>query len=155
CPGASNCGISRTLFVASGCFKKRNESAVEKQPESIVMKQSVDLRRQLIPAGLLCQKCGAAEFKTSWQQFAGGKKHLRADCARCGAFVRYLKQPGAPEPEYQPAPEGTHRSNNAAPPDSWLWIGMIRLNDGLWRAVATAPTLAKCWDVLLHYPGQG
>ena len=50
---------------------------------------AVDLPRCRAPDGLLCLHCGAAAFRTSWQSFANGTRHVRADCARCGAFVRW------------------------------------------------------------------
>jgi hypothetical protein len=107
------------------------------------------------PEGLRCPKCGGTAFKTFWQTFADGSKHVRADCAACGAFVRYLKQPGSPDFKHEPRKPGAHIDELAAPPDSWCWIGMIRQADELWRAVAMAPTLGRCWDCLLTYPGEG
>jgi hypothetical protein len=43
-------------------------------------------------AGLVCRGCGRATFKTRWQTFANGTKHIKQDCATCGAFQRYLPQ---------------------------------------------------------------
>ena len=40
------------------------------------------------------------------------------------------------------------------PPPTW-WLGYIRLADGYWRPVASAPTLPGCWAALLHFPGGG
>jgi hypothetical protein len=108
-------------------------------------------------AGLLCPHCGAAEFTTRWRTFADGTRHVQADCARCKRFVRWMKQRGAPEPRVQFAPADTPR-NRLAPPtpeDVWEWLGLIRLADQTWRAVAKAPTLERCWDTLLHFPGEG
>jgi hypothetical protein len=107
--------------------------------------------------GLCCRRCGASAFTTCWQTFANGTKHVRMDCGRCGAYVRYLKQQGAPEPKVQFAPADTPR-NRLAPPtpaDAWEWVGMIRLEDQVWRAVAKAPTLERCWDSLLTFGGEG
>src|SRR5262249_21301356 len=44
-------------------------------------------------AGLACRSCGAAGMRTRWQTFADNTRHIRAECARCGAFPRFLKQP--------------------------------------------------------------
>jgi hypothetical protein len=43
-------------------------------------------------AGVACRHCGAAEFTTAWQTFSDGTKHIRMDCARCGAFARWVSQ---------------------------------------------------------------
>ncbi len=107
------------------------------------------------PDGLLCPKCGAAEFVTRWQRFKDGSSHVRADCARCGKFVRYLEKPGAPEPQYTPRRPEAHEQAAAPPPASWWWIGMVRPSDGVWRAVALAPTVGRCWDTLLHCHLEG
>jgi hypothetical protein len=121
---------------------------------------AVDLPRCPVPDGLLCPKCGAAEFRTAWATFKDGSRHVRADCAKCGAFVRFLKQsPDAPDFRYEAttvtASMPADHPARKAPPDGWTWIGLVRLDDGHWRAVATSTTLARCWDALLHYPGVG
>src|SRR6185312_6957850 len=105
--------------------------------------------------GLVCRRCGGARFRTSWQTFSDGTRHVRADCAACGAFVRYLKQPGAPEPRHEPQRADASRPSLAPLPVSWRWIGWIRQADRVWRPVAEAATLEGCWDTLLHYPGEG
>lgn len=109
------------------------------------------------PDGLACRQCQGTKFKTSWQTFADGTKHVRMDCGDCGAFVRYLKQPGAPGPKYEPRPPDAHAKALApAPaPDSWAWLGLIRQADQWWRPVAYAATLGGVWDALLTFPGQG
>jgi hypothetical protein len=119
-----------------------------------------NLDRMPTPNGLLCRKCGAAEFRTHWQTHSNGSQHVRADCARCGHFVRWLKQsPSQPDYRYEPSPVTTtmpaHHPARKAPPDVWTWIGLVRLDDGLWRPVATSRTQEGCWDTLLHYPGEG
>jgi hypothetical protein len=45
--------------------------------------------------GLACAGCGATEIRTWWQTFANGTKHVRAECARCGRFLRYLRTDNA------------------------------------------------------------
>src|SRR6266542_5977771 len=110
---------------------------------------------QTLPDGIVCRKCGAAEFRTYWQTFANGNRHVRADCARCGAFVRYLKQEGAPEPKFEPKRPDASAAATAAPADDAEWVGWIRPADGRWRPVALAATLGKCWDVLLTCPLDG
>jgi hypothetical protein len=108
--------------------------------------------------GLVCPGCGAAEFKTRCQEFRDGTRHVRADCARCGKFVRYLKQPGGPDfklERYRPDPDQPDHPAHEPPPESWRWVGFIRQADRVWRPVAEAPTLGRCWDALLHYPGDG
>jgi hypothetical protein len=108
-----------------------------------------------LPEGLVCPKCGGSTFKTFWQTFKDGSKHVRCECATCKAFVRYLPNPGGPECHYEPRKAGAHEDELAAPPESWHWVGMVRQADEVWRAVAMAPTLGRCWDCLLTYPGEG
>jgi hypothetical protein len=91
-----------------------------------------------------------------WQTFANGTRHVRADCASCKGFVRYLKQTAtAPDYLHRPLPPDAHLEARKAPPAGWDWLGWIRQHDGVWRPVALARTLACCWDALLHYPGKG
>ena len=109
-------------------------------------------------AGVACRHCGAAEFVTAWQTFSDGTRHIRMTCARCQAFVRWVKQDGSePMPRYEPAPAGNSTPSLAAPlpMDGWHWIGFIRQSDRVWRSVAYAPTLDACWECLLTYPGRG
>jgi hypothetical protein len=114
-----------------------------------------NLDRYPTPEGLLCPKCGKSAFRTFWQTFADGNKHVRCNCAKCGAFVRYLPKPGGPECRYEPRKPNAHAAEMAPPPEGWVWIGMIRQSDKQWHAVAMAPTLDRTWDALLHYPGTG
>jgi hypothetical protein len=110
----------------------------------------------LADLGLCCRGCGASAFRTLWQTFTDGARHVRMECSRCGTFARYLKQDGAPEPRVELAPPDTPRNRRGAPvpEDKWEWIGLVRQEDQVWRAVAKALTLERCWDVLLHYPGE-
>jgi hypothetical protein len=108
-----------------------------------------------LPEGLRCPKCGESRFKTVWQTFANGTRHVRADCAKCKTFVRYLKQDGAPEPEYRPRQPGASAYAYKAPPSDFWWIGYIRPDDGLWYAIALARTPGQCWDVLRYCPMDG
>jgi hypothetical protein len=113
---------------------------------------------QAVLAGVACPQCGAAEFRTYWQTFADGSRHVRVDCARCKKFVRYAKQTAdAPEHKHEPVAADVPAWRKAAPvpQDKWDWLGLIRQDDNAWRPVALAPTLARAWDALLHYPGQG
>jgi hypothetical protein len=41
-------------------------------------------------AGVRCSRCGCARLATSWQKFTSNIVHVRAVCAGCGAFVRFL-----------------------------------------------------------------
>lgn len=36
--------------------------------------------------------CGEVTPVFRWQTFVTGKTHLRADCPRCGKFIRYVEQ---------------------------------------------------------------
>jgi hypothetical protein len=101
-----------------------------------------------MPTGVVCRECGSSEFKTYWQTFTNGTRDVRAECAKCGAFAHYLPQALAHKhkqadatPKHMPAPK-----------DSDVWLGLVRLADGVWRAVAKATTLAKLWDVILSHP---
>jgi hypothetical protein len=106
--------------------------------------------------GLACRRCGATAFRTAWQTFANGTRHVRADCAGCGTFARYLKQAGSPDFKSEMAPAGTPANLRRPPtPESdWEWLGLVRLADQQWRPVALAPSLARCWEALLTYPGE-
>jgi hypothetical protein len=90
-----------------------------------------------------------------WHTAKNGTRHARADCAECGMFSRYLDQPDAPAVKHEPCDPGASSASTAAPPATWRWIGWIRQSDMVWRPVAEAPTLGRCWDALLHYPGDG
>jgi hypothetical protein len=110
-------------------------------------------------AGLACRGCGAAEVKTRWQEFKDGSRHIRAECARCGGFLRYLTQPlQVPVEEVlavlTPADDMANRIPMAPPPEGWQWVGHVRLADGVWRPVALASSLTACWDSLLRFPGR-
>ena len=39
-----------------------------------------------------CLRCGASRFRFGWQAFLNGVKHIRVECADCGAFVCYAPQ---------------------------------------------------------------
>jgi hypothetical protein len=103
--------------------------------------------------GITCPACGGAEVKTAWQTFADGSRHVRATCAGCGKFLRYLPH-GYKVERADPQRMKTHPACRP-PPESWHWLGYVRPGDGKWRPVALAPTLEKAWDVLLHCPLQG
>jgi hypothetical protein len=124
----------------------------------VALGTEIDLPCPAPPPDLnLACRCGATTFRTSWQTFRNGTKHVRMDCAACGRFIRYLKQPGGPEPrlELPPSDLPDHRRWSPTPEESWEWIGLHRGVDGLWRPVALAPTLERCWDCLLSFPSEG
>jgi hypothetical protein len=109
-------------------------------------------------AGVACRRCGGVEFTTAWQLFSDGTKHLRMACARCRAFLRWVKQDGSePIPRYARAPVGSSQPQLAAPVPAtgWHWLGFIRQSDQVWRPVAYAETPAACWEAMLAYPGHG
>ncbi|HEX5271849.1 MAG TPA: hypothetical protein VFW33_15230 [Gemmataceae bacterium] len=130
-------------------------TAARECPRASPTSGEIPLERLRTPLGLSCPKCGATAFKTFWQTFENGTRHVRCDCAECGAFVRYLKQPGAPEPKYEPRKPTAHAGELATPPADWHWIGLIRQDDEMFHPVALAPTRDRCWDALLHFPGEG
>ena len=39
-----------------------------------------------------CSHCGSAAAAYRWQTFANGTRHIRVNCGRCGAYVRYAPQ---------------------------------------------------------------
>lgn len=41
---------------------------------------------------LRCRKCRSTKLKFSQQVFADQSVHRRADCQKCGAFVKFLRQ---------------------------------------------------------------
>jgi hypothetical protein len=109
-------------------------------------------------AGLTCRQCGADTFKTHWQRFRDGSRHVRMDCAGCGAFQRYLprsSEGAAPGMVYRKGAEDLHREHTAPAPRGWQWIGYVRSSDGRWRAVALCDSLGGCWDALLTTWQQG
>ena len=90
-------------------------------------------------------------FKTTWQTFSNGTRHVRMDCAACGRLQRYLPQGrgGKPAYRYEPRPADAHADELRPPPESWTWIGYVRPGDGVWYPVVQAAGLAACWDALL------
>lgn len=42
--------------------------------------------------GAACGHCGGRDLVFRWQEIAGGRKHLRADCAACGRYVKFVAQ---------------------------------------------------------------
>jgi hypothetical protein len=108
------------------------------------------------PAGVVCPKCGGSTFRTSWQTHSNGTRHVRCDCASCGAFVRWLKQEGAPGPRYRARRPEAHDKSMASPgAEDWWWLGLIRPGDGVWYPAAMSASLAGCWDTLLHNHLEG
>jgi hypothetical protein len=41
------------------------------------------------PKPLACPDCGSADARFYWTTQAGGRRAIRADCAVCGAFIRF------------------------------------------------------------------
>ena len=42
---------------------------------------------------LACRRCGVELApRVSWQNCVGGKRHLRANCAVCGGWIKFLAQ---------------------------------------------------------------
>lgn len=39
-----------------------------------------------------CPRCGATRFRFGWQVFSNGTRHIRVECADCGAYVCYASQ---------------------------------------------------------------
>lgn len=39
-----------------------------------------------------CSRCGGDDLIIQWQTFSNGTRHIRVDCRRCGAYVRYAPQ---------------------------------------------------------------
>ena len=113
------------------------------------------LPQATIPAGMVCPRCQATTFKTTWQTFADQTRHVRLSCAVCGRFVRYLRQAGLPEPKYEPSTERPGHPALRPPADGAEWLGLVRSDDGRWRAVALAGSLGACWDALLTTHMQG
>jgi hypothetical protein len=108
------------------------------------------------PPGLRCPKCQATEFTTTWQTFSNGTRHVRADCAHSGAYVRYLPRGGDGTPAYklELRPPDASAISMAPPAPDAEWIGWVRPADGKWRPVALAQTLSRAWEALLHFPGD-
>ena len=44
------------------------------------------------PPEPVCRLCRGRAFTVRWQEFADGTKHLRQECAGCGAFAGYENQ---------------------------------------------------------------
>lgn len=53
------------------------------------MRPAADSRRDPDPS---CRRCDATAFGFRWQTFANGTRHIRVNCGRCGAYVRYAPQ---------------------------------------------------------------
>jgi hypothetical protein len=127
--------------------------------------------------GITCPSCNGSRFKTAWQRFKDGSRHVRMSCAGCGKFIRYLSRgergtpgqglgevgplratPGTDPPSgfrHEQRPADAKPAHLAPPPAGWVWVGFIRQGDELWRPVALAEDLGRCWDALLSYPGKG
>jgi hypothetical protein len=105
--------------------------------------------------GLVCPGCRGTKFRTAWQTFKDGSRHVRMSCAACNKFLKYLKKEDELDFRHEPRRTDASAFKLRPPPESWVWIGYIRQADQVWRPVAMAPTLERCWDTLLHFPGDG
>ena len=76
-------------------------------------------------------------------------------CGLRGVFARLLRRHGDPLPGYEPRVPGTSEYAHDSPTENCWWIGMIRLRDGLFRAICLSKTQGGCWDSLLWFPGEG
>jgi hypothetical protein len=108
-------------------------------------------------AEFTCRSCGSATYRTSWQTFGNGTRHLRMECADCGVFARYLKQRPDGSPEFRMEVSALPATHPAVQPSpvGHVWVGMVRAADQVWRVVGQAATLERCWDVLLSHPCEG
>ena len=110
----------------------------------------------IIP-GISCKSCGHDRVKTAWQTFSDGRTHLRADCASCGRFLRYLPQQGAPPAPTTPQGDiggriatTTTTTTQLAPETEGgkvVYVGMVLFSEG-WQPVAKSTTVAGCWGAL-------
>jgi hypothetical protein len=39
-----------------------------------------------------CTRCGGRDITARWQHLRDGRRAIRADCARCRRYVKYLPQ---------------------------------------------------------------
>jgi hypothetical protein len=115
----------------------------------------VDLVLPTVPPGISYPQCRATGFQTSWRILSDGTRHARLECAACLRFVRWPRQDPQPEHKYEPRRPDVRGAALQPPPDRWHWLGFIRQADGLWKPVAMAETLGRCWEALLTYPYEG
>jgi hypothetical protein len=40
----------------------------------------------------ICDRCGAREANLAWHELSGGRRQIRATCAACGGFVKFVAQ---------------------------------------------------------------
>lgn len=45
-----------------------------------------------VPSAPACGHCGGINLTLKWQTFDNGTKHIRANCAKCSAYVTYVPQ---------------------------------------------------------------
>ena len=53
-----------------------------------------------------CARCGGSRSRFGWQVFSNGTKHIRVECAECGAYVCYAPQTPEHLRRAGPPPEG-------------------------------------------------
>jgi hypothetical protein len=100
------------------------------------------------PRATIACECGATMGRT----FREPTGLVRMDCDDCGKPLWRMETACL---RYEFRPPDAHRFELEPAPASWEWIGFIRQADGIWRAVALAGDLGRCWDCLLSFPGKG
>jgi len=100
-------------------------------------------------AGLSCPDCTGGEL-----YLAGDHGRPELACGTCGLFVRLLRRHGDPPPSCEPLPPEVPSYAFDPPPAGSWWVGMIREQDKVWRAVSLSPDHGCCWDSLLTFPAK-
>src|SRR5262245_25198653 len=79
---------------------------------------------------------------------------LLIHCGKCAEVLRPAQLDGAPAVEFRPAPPDARHRDQQAPPESWFWIGYVKLDDGQLYPVAYAKSPADCFALLEYYPAR-
>jgi hypothetical protein len=101
---------------------------------------------------LRCPCCGHDRFRLSREPPGDSLDGAALYCGSCTAPANPLRPPGAPAPAFRAA--GAGPQDQEAPPSTWWWLGFVYLDSGEFFPVALAPTLGRCWAVLLDWPGR-
>ena len=67
---------------------------------------------------------------------------------------RVARPAGAPRPVLGTDPTAENWDDTATLPDSWMWVGLVYLDQGELHSVVLADSLGECWEALLDYPGR-
>lgn len=51
-----------------------------------------EARRRQQREGPPCHNCGWTVRRYRWQVFRNGKRHIREECAACGAYLQFARQ---------------------------------------------------------------